>query len=231
MSLGESYVFYSSITLFALGCIALGLSILFRLKSRDLKSLPKNLFATVFNRTFTVFDPYPQHTKVIHSFLLALPFVALFVTIGLTLVIWEILASGLILSLLIIIIGLNLIVIEEAPEVYMNSATFIKAVRSGTDLATGDLKALRLIRDLAAKLSNYYFGLSTVFVMSSIVLPYVWTSVPGFFMQLVRLVTQTAGLSEIAVFPATVVLLVVGVSILQLLVLRIKNRIFRFETM
>jgi len=201
------------------------------LKSRDLKSLPKNLFATVFNRTFTVFDPYPQHTKVIHSFLLALPFVALFVTIGLTLVIWEILASGLILSLLIIIIGLNLIVIEEAPEVYMNSATFIKAVRSGTDLATGDLKALRLIRDLAAKLSNYYFGLSTVFVMSSIVLPYVWTSVPGFFMQLVRLVTQTAGLSEIAVFPATVVLLVVGVSILQLLVLRIKNRIFRFETM
>jgi hypothetical protein len=144
---------------------------------------------------------------------------------------WEILASGLILSVLIMIIGLNLIVIEEAPEVYMNSATFIKAVRSGADLATGDLKALRLVRDLAAKLSNYYFGLSTVFVMSSIVLPYVWTSVPGFFMQLVRLVAQTAGLSEIAVFPATVVLLVVGVSILQLLVLRIKNRIFRFETM
>jgi hypothetical protein len=194
-------------------------------------SLPKNQFATVFNRTFTVFDPYPQHTKVIHSFLLALPFVALFVTLGLTLVMWEILASGLILSVLIMIIGLNLIVIEEAPEVYMNSATFIKAVRSGADLATGDLKALRLVRDLAAKLSNYYFGLSTVFVMSSIVLPYVWTSVPGFFMQLVRLVAQTAGLSEIAVFPATVVLLVVGVSILQLLVLRIKNRIFRFETM
>ena len=231
MSLGESYVFYSSITLFAFGCLALGLSILFRLKSRDLKSLPKNLSATVFNRTFTVFDPYPQHTKVIHSFLLALPFVALFVTIGLTLVMWEILASGLILSVLIIIIGLNLVVIEEAPEAYMNSATFIKAVRSDTNLATGDLKALRLIRDLAPKLSNYYFGLSMVFVMSSIALSYVWTSVPEFLMQLIRLIAQTAGLNEIAVFPATVVLLVLGVSILQLLVLKIKNRIFRFETM
>lgn len=212
-----------------LSCLALGLSILFRSKSRNLNNLPKNLSATVFNRTFIVFDPYPQHAKVIHSFLLALPIVTLFFTIGLMLIIWEILASGLVLSVLTIIVGLNLIVIEEAPEVYVNSRTFIRAVRSGTDFASGDLKALQLVRNLAPKLSNYYFGLSMVFIAFSIALPYAWTSAPWLLMQLINLLAQSGGLNQNAVLPLTVVLFILGISILQILVLKIKNRIFRFE--
>ena len=230
MSFEESYVFYSSVALFALGCLALGLSILFRSKSRDLNNLPKNLRATVSNRTFVVFNPYPEQTKIIHDFLLALSFVAIFGTLALTFLVWKILTSGLTLSILVIIISLNLIITPEAPEVYTNSNTFIKAIQRGTNLASGDLKALQLIRNLAPKLRNYYLGLSVYFITCSIASLYLWTSAPSFFMQLIHLIAQSSRLNEMVVLPVTLVLLILGVSIVQLLVLRIKNRIFRFET-
>ena len=226
----EAFLFYSSLTLVATGCLALSLSILFHLRSRVLNNLPRNLSATVFSRTFTVFDPYPQQTKVVHSLMLALPFVAFFVTVGLTLVVWEILASGLILSVLTLVISLNLIVIEEAPEVYTNSSTFIKAIRSGTSLATGDLKALRLIKNLAAKLSKYYLGLAIFLVTSSVALPYIWIAVPWLFSQLIDLITRSSSPNQIAILPIAVILTALSLLILQLLAFKIKNRIFRHDT-
>jgi len=226
----EGYVFYSSLTLIAMGCLALSLSILFRLKFRSLNSLPRNLSATVFSRTFVVFDPYPQQTKVIHDFLLALPFVAFFVTLGLTLALWKMLASGLILSVLAIIVSLNLIVIEEAPELYMNSTLFIGAVQNGTNLANGDLKALQLIRSLAPKLSNYYLGIAIFLITSSIALPYIWTAVPWLFRQLIDLIARSSDSNQIVVLPITVILPALSLFILQLLAFKIKNRIFRHKT-
>lgn len=225
----EGYVFYSSLSLIAMGGLALGLSVLFRLKFHSLNSLPRNLSASVFSRTFVVFDPYPQQTKVIHHLLLALPFVAFFVTLGLTLALWRMLASGLILSILAIIISLNLIVVEEAPEVYMNSNTFIKAVQNSANFAYGDLKALQILEKLTPKLSNYYLGLAIFLIASSIVLPRIFTAGPWLFGWLVDLIARSGGSNEIAVAPIVIILPALSISILQLLASKVKNKIFRYE--
>jgi len=213
-----------------MGCLALSLSAIFRLKFHSLNGLPKDLSATVFNRTFIVFNPYPEQNKVIHQFLLALPAIALFATSGLLLGMLEIFTSGFMLSFFAIIIGLNLIGIGEAREVYKNSSTFVKAIQKGTNLATGDLKALQLMKKLTPKLSSYYPGLAVFFITSSITLPYVLTSAPWLFIQSINLMTQFSGFNEIVVLPVTVILFALSLSIVQLLAFKIKNRIFKFET-
>jgi len=128
------------------------------------------------------------------------------------------------------IVGLNLIVVAEAPEVYMNSRTFIKAIHSGTNLASGDLRVLQLIRKLAPKLSIYYLALAIFFIISSIAVPYVSTSMPSLFMQLVIPITQYSGLNQIVLLAVVYILFALAFSLLQLLAIKIKGKIFKYET-
>jgi hypothetical protein len=176
-----------------------------------------------------VFNPYPERTRIIHSFLLGLPFIGLFAALALTLLVWEIITTGAILGVLVSIIGLNLIATAEAPEVYKGSRTFVKAIRSGTNLASGDLKALQLIRNLAPKLSKYYLGLSVFFIVFSVSSQYIWTSASWFFTQLAYPLTQSNATNQTVILPLAIVLFTVGATLLQIVSLRVKNRIFKIE--
>jgi hypothetical protein len=199
------------------------------LKSRMLNRLPKNLSASVFSRSFVVFNPYPDQKKIMHRFLSAVPFVALVGALALTALMWRLLMYGFVLSLLIVIVGLNLIIIEEAPEIYMNTKTFVRAVQDDKSLATGDMKVLQLIKKLTPKLGNYYLCLSTLFFVFSVALPYVSSSAPAFWSGLVNLIARASGQNGTVVLEAATFVLGLNLALFQFVAFKIKNMIFKYE--
>lgn len=227
--MAEGPAFYSSLTLMTMGCLALALSIIFRLRFRRLGSLPRDLDASVFDRTFNVFDPYPVRIKVVHRFLTALPVIAGIGSILLGFMVWSIAASGLIISVFIIIIGLNLIMIEEAPEIYTNSNVFAKAVEKNAKFAGGDLKVLRLIKKLSLKLGRYYLGLAVLFMALSVTLQYVWNALPSLLTRIVHGIEQSSGSNGMVVVEVIAVVFALNLTLLQFVAFKIKNRMFRYK--
>lgn len=224
----ESYLLYSSLTLLIMGCLALALSILFRLKFKALNSLPKNLSATIFNKTFVVFYPYSEQKKMIHNFLSVLPIAIGFASLGIALAFLLILEAGFILSFFITIIGLNIIGLEDAPEVYKYSKIFIEAVQNETKLGTGDLRVFQTIKKMTPRLSNYYFGLSIIFIAFSAILPSIWSSLLWFFAQFIGLILQFSLLAGDIAWILAVFLFAIPVVIIQILFSEIKRKLLGY---
>jgi len=212
-----------------MGCLALALSIIFWRKSRRLDSLPGDVAPSVFDRTFNVFDPYPDQIKVIHRFLTALPLIAGVGAIGLGFGVWSLLSSGLMLSIFVMIVGLNLIIIAEAPEIYTNSNIFARAIQDHAKLASGDVKVLRVIRKLAPKLGHYYLGLAIIFIVFSVTLQYIWDSLPSLFGQIANAIAQSSGSNGIGVTQALTIVFALSCVFLQFVAFKIKSRMFRYE--
>ena len=225
----ESYIYYSSVTLFVLGIAALFMAMLFRRRSKGLSTLPKDLSPTIFNRTFVVFDPYPTQKKVWHRFLSLLPFVCLIASLFALMAVWSMLTNGLLLSVFVMIIGLNIIVIREAPEVYTTAKIFIKAVKNRSNLAKGDLKVLSVIQKLAPKIRNYYIGLTIFFIGTSITLPYASEALPGFATWLGNASEQVSGVNGMLAAQSLTILLLLSIAAFQFVAFRLKNKIFRYE--
>lgn len=211
-----------------MGCLALALSIFFRLKFHTLNGLPKNLSANVFSKTFVVFNPYSEQRKIIHGFLSALPIVIFFACIGPILIVWKIFESGLMLSFFILTIGLNLIMMEDAIEVYQVSKTFIETVKGGTSLGVGDLKVFQTLKKAMPKISNYYLSLSILFVASSITLPYTWSSVLWFFARFIGLLLEVSASTGIIAYQVAVFLFALTLVIIYIFVSKIKNKLLRY---
>jgi len=226
----EGYIVYSSATLFVLGIVALVMAVLFRQRSKGLSSLPEDLSPTVFSRTFVVFDPYPAQKKVWHRFLSLLPFVCLIVSLFAVMAVWSMLTNGLLLSAFVVIIGLNIIVVREAPDVYTTAKIFIEAVQNKSNLAKGDLKVLKIIQKLAPKIRNYYVGLTVFFFGISIALPYAWEILPGFGTWLSNASAPVSGVNGMLVAQAIAILLLLSIAAFQFAAFRLKNKIFRYET-
>lgn len=193
--MAETYLFYSSVTLLATGCLALILSIVFRFKSHAIGSIPRNLSANIFSRTFNIFNPYSERRKIIHRFLFLLPIVVLFAAFGFIFVAVKILEYGLTVSLFVLFFCLSLIAVEVAPEIYQNANTFAEAVQRGTRLGVGDIRALQLLRESLPRLSNYYLGLSILFIMLSATLGYIWSSIQSLLTSLIGLMLETGRLA------------------------------------
>jgi len=207
-----------------MGCLTLALFILFRLKHHRMNSLPRNLSANVFNKTFNVFDPYPERRRIIHSFLSALPLMVLLVCLVFILFFWKIFESGLLLSLVLLIICLNLMLTEVASETYHSAKIFIKALNSKADLGSGDLKVLRILERVLPKLSNYYLALSIVFLTFATTLGYIWSSLLWFFAQVVGLIVEVSALTGIIGWQVAVFLFALMVVIIQIFILKIKSK-------
>lgn len=225
----ESYLFSSALTLFIMGCLALALSILFRFRFKALNCLPQNLSASLFHRTFIVFNPYTQQKKVIHSFLSLLPTAVGFATLGLALGLLLAFEAGLLLSSFITIIGLNLIVLEEAPETYRISKTFIVAVQKGADLGTGDLNIFQKVKTFMPKLSNYYLGLSVVLIAFSAALPYIWSSALWVFTQYTQLIFQISANAAAAGWIVCIFLLALALVVIQIFASMIKRKLMGYK--
>lgn len=226
----EGRIYYSSVGLFAMGCLTLALFIVFRLKFNALKDLPKNLSANVFNKTFAVFDPYSERKKIIHRLLTWLPLVAMFATVGFALLMLVIIESGLLLTFTILFMALGLLLMEEAPEAYQYSNTFIKAVQDGASLGVGDLKLFQMTRKILPKLSNYYLCLSILFITLSVTLQYFWTAILWSFAQYIALTLQASTAAGILGYQLAILLFALTTLFIQVSASKIKGKFLRYAT-
>jgi hypothetical protein len=221
----DSYLLYASVTLVALGSIALALALFLRLRLSKLNSLSKNSEATVFNRSFVVFDPY-EKTTIFHRFLSLLPFVPLVLGFGAAALFLVIIDSGLLLTVLVLIMALGLIVVEELPEVYAESKILIKAIQGGSSLGVGDVKLLQLTKKLLPRLSFYYVGLSAFLFVLAVVLPTVWSSALWYFALSIGLFLQTSKAAGPTSWMIGIVLYALALTAFVFLVTMAKSRIF-----
>lgn len=228
--MAEAYLVYSSLTLFTMGCLTLALSMLFRLKSHSISNLPKDLSANAFDKAFVVFNPYPEHKKIIHSFLFLLPVLVFVVSLGLVLVALKIFEYGFMLSLFILIICLNLTVVEVAPETYQTARIFIKAVQQGTDLGVGDLRVLQTVRKALPRLSKYYLGLTIFFMTFAATTGYVWPLALWFVVQLIGLILEASAVTGFVGWQVAILLFTLIVVIAQIFVGKLKARFLSYVT-
>lgn len=222
----DAPVFSSFLTLLAMSCVSLALSVIFYLKARDLAKVSRKLSPSIFSKTFNVFDPYPSRNKLLRSFLTVLPLFVI-VSAGFFFVVSiKLVESGLLLSLIILIVCLNLIVVEETPEFYSNTTVFIKAINAGTGLGHGDVKVFELIKKTLPKLSIYYLALTIIFVLSAMTLSSILSStflVSTKFFNIVFEYSSPAGIFAPYVILVPLVLITV---LVQILGKKVKGRIF-----
>lgn len=228
VSMTEAYLFYSSLTLLAMGCLTLVLSASLRLKHYRIDSLPKNLSASIFDKTFNVLNPYSEHGKIIHNFLSALPLIPVFVSVVFFVFLLKILEYGLLLSLVIIIVCLNLMLTDVASETYQNTEIFIKAVHKRADLGVGDIKAFQTLKNALPKLSNYYLALSILFLIFAATLGYIWSSLSWVLTQVAGLISEISATNGFVAYQVAVFLFALIIAIVQIFVLKVKDKFLSY---
>jgi HAMP domain-containing protein len=169
----EVSLFASSMVLVAMGCVALVFSLLLERKSRALRRLSKNLSVGVFSKTFNVFDPSMERRRIISSHTGLVVFVAIYgawlvVTVG----VFTSFAAGGLLASVIFLVCAGLLMVDETQELNKNAGIFVEAIRSGTSLGVGDMRALFVMRRTLPKLSLYHLFLAAVFFASAFEVPY-----------------------------------------------------------
>jgi len=218
----------SFLILFIMSCLSIIFSLSFRLKSRAIKKLPNDLSVNVFDKTFNVFNPYPDRRKIIHSFITILPLFAVVGSLIFPFITMKIIEMKLVLGLIIFIICFGLMMIEETIEIYRNADTFLKAVKNGINLGKGDLAALFLVKETLPKLTVYYLLLAIMFFASSITLPYIVPAALFTFAQLVRVTFPVSVFfAPLAPYFAALLLSIV-IVIAQLAAKKVKREIFGF---
>lgn len=210
-----------------MGCVSLALSLLLHLKNRALARLPKNLHANVSDRTFTVFDPYPEHRRVLHSYLTLLPFVAWLGAMAVAYLTLNILAMGLALGFVAFIFCFSLIMADEFFEVYKNTGMLVKAVSMGADFGAGDLTVLSLMRKTLPKLRIYYLLLSVAFFASFVALPYVVPAAVTAFALTVGAVFEFSASAGILVAFVVILVFAAAEMIVYVGVRKVKSKLFR----
>ena len=220
----EAYIFYSSLALSGMGCIALALSVLFRLKSRKINSLSTNLLANDFSKTFKILDPYGEKIRVIHRLLSLLPLLLTAFLLVFLIALLEIIQYGLFLSFLIVIAGLNLLLIDVFSEVYQDASVFIKAVDAKADVGVGDVKVFQILKNAIPKLSNYYLILSISFFIFAFTIGYIWSSILWLFGYLVNFILEIGVPTGFIAYAVVTLIFVSLVAIIQILVNRVKNK-------
>lgn len=219
----ETLFLSSCLTLLVMSCLSLVLAYLFRLRFHKLNKIACDPSVSVFSRTFNVFDPYPDRWKALNSFLTVLPLLVLACTGAVLLLFMEIVATGLLLSLIIIVVSLNLLVVEGVFDVYQSAKTFIAASKRGTGLGEGDLTVFRIAKKALPRISNYYLGLAIGFALFSLALPYATPSLSWAFLHLMDLIFR--GGTAMGFAPYTVALLWTACIIVIIIFIRkIKNR-------
>lgn len=212
-----------------MGCITLALSIAFRLKCKKINSLPKDLHANIFNKTFNVFNPYSEHRKIIHSFLSALPFIIFLACLIPITLMWKIFEYGLWLSLILLIICLNTMLIDVASETHQSAKIFIKAVQDEPILGVGDVRVFQALKDALPKLGNYYLVLSMLFWTFALTLSYVWVSLLWFFAQVLGLILEVSRFTgPIIYWQVALILFALIVVAIQIVVWKIKSKVLSY---
>jgi hypothetical protein len=225
----------SFLILLIMSAIALAISFLLYSKFRIMTRLPSDLPLKVFNKTFNVFNPYPEQRKVIHKFIFLIPVALAYGSFILaTYVAITIVEMELVTSFLIFIFSAALIVVEEPFAVYRNANIFIKAVKSKVDFGKGDLDVFLLVKQSLPKLSRYYLFLTVLFFAGSVSLSY-WVPLilSGFasFARAVIYSISSFGFPEPFAFLFTTIFFISILAVVQFVIRRIKHMIFDLPTL
>lgn len=165
----------------AMAGMCLILSLYFHLKWRAMRKFHKTLTANIYDKTFSVFNPFPDARRTFHSFLYFALFsplsAVLWTLIVIYVVLLPVLQAGLILWPVVALLCLSLMMIEEAIEVRKTANVYEKALRKGVPLARGDLAVLSILKNVIPRLIIYYLLLALLFLASFIVMPYILSTV------------------------------------------------------
>ncbi|MEM3695123.1 MAG: hypothetical protein QXJ11_04115 [Candidatus Bathyarchaeia archaeon] len=135
-------------------------------------------------------------------------------------------AEGLALSIFIILTALNLIVLDDAFDVYENSKLFLNAIRNGDSLGVGDLTFFSHLKLFTRKLSNYYLGV-TIFLLSlSTLLPYVFYPALLAFCQFIGLIIQASSIAGAVSWQFAVFLFAFVLVLFEVFAIKVKVKIF-----
>ena len=221
------YLFYASLSLFGMGCLTIVLALIFLSKNHEIEKNSKNLSANIFNKTFCIFDPYPEPRKSIYSHLSILLLACFLFIIFSAIMVWKILETGLLLSLTLIIIGLNLMLIDVALEVYKNVKSFTNAIRHKSNVGVGDLTVLQTLKNSTSKLSIYYFSISLIFFILGSTLQYLLPPLLWFLAEFIGLILEISAWTGVVAYQVAVFLFSIMIVITQRLTSRIKHKILR----
>lgn len=216
----------SELVLVAMGFLSLVFYLSLRSKALAIGKL-RDLSVNVFDKTFNIFDPYPDRTRMIQSSVIAAsPFFTLFTAIIFSLVVVaKLIEAGLLLASLTFAVCAVLMMLEETFEIYSNANVFVRAVKNGAGLGEGDLTVLSIVKETLPKLKTYYLALAIVFFASSVMLPYI---LPGAVFVFVRFVTapiESAPSQGVLAVYYTVLLLVVATLTIQFTADKIRSKI------
>ncbi len=220
-----------SFVLITMGFVSTVFYLVFHRKSRAINNLPKDLQVKVFNKTFNVFDPYPEQRKIINNYIeLLIPVVYgffLFIFVA----VLQILQMGFLLGFFAFIICMSLLMIDDASEFHKNASIFVNAVKNGYSLGKGDVDVLYLLKIALPKLKSYYLLLAIAFFASSLVVPYIVDALlltfAQFAMGAFTFITALSFISHLAPF-LVVMLFVIVITAIRFTTHRVKNRVFGF---
>jgi len=234
MSVFDTPYFAASMVLVAMGFVSLAFSLGLRLKSRALRSYPKNIQIGIFKRTFNVFNPYPEQRKVIHENLQWLIFFAIYGSyIGIGFAIMKIFEFGFLIAFITLVICLGFLLIDETLDVHKNAGIFVNAFRESARFGKGDLEVLAFLRHTLPRLSNYHLMVAVVFFATSLAVP---LAVNVFLWTFSRLAGLIFAASAVMWFFPPFVLLITGllfaatVFTVQFAANRVKMRILSFPS-
>ncbi|MDI6846532.1 MAG: hypothetical protein QMD23_00130 [Candidatus Bathyarchaeia archaeon] len=220
-------ILFASLILFAISCLTLTSSILFRSKFNALNRLSKDLKANVFNKTFVVFDPTSEQNRRIHSYLLIWILIGGFTAAIISLTLFFMIETGFALSIFAVFTAINLIVVDDALEVYENAKLFLNAIRNGSKIGAGDLKALSYLRIFTQKLSKYYLCVTIFLFTFSLTLPYIFYPALLAFSQIIEMIIHASSIANVANWQLAVFLFSLIFLIFEIFITKIKGKIFK----
>lgn len=188
----DAYLLYASVALAAMGVIASALAFVFRRRLRRLSAVSEGSEATVFHRTFMVFDPYEKKKTVFHRFLPLMMMMPMVGCMVLAVMLFFAMGSGLLLAFLVVIVGLSLMTVGESVETYSESKLLINAIESDSKLGVGDIRLLNFMKMLLPRLIYYYIALAVLMFVSATAFPIVWSNILLYFAMLLGLLIQVS---------------------------------------
>jgi uncharacterized membrane protein len=197
-----------------------------------MKKIPKSLAATIFDRTFNVFDPFPERRRTIRSdffFFLFSPlmsFVWVFIIVFVALL--PIIEAGFVGDLAILVLCLGPMMINEATEAYSCANILTKAAERHISFGQGDISVLLILEKTIRKMSAYYLLLSLLSCALFFAMPYMFPAMMLAFSQFINLmVGATIGIPIIAPFAAAVLFILFSLAIFET-AKRVKVALFGF---
>jgi hypothetical protein len=201
---------------------------IFHSKSRILRKISKDLSVNVFNKTFSVYDPYPAR-GTLHR-LAFLPVFVFGASLLVEVVALKTFGTGVFTSVAVFLLSLSPMMIVEAYETYTSANLFLNAVKNEADLGKGDLQVLSLVKAVTPRLSVYYVLLAGVFLTLSLILPLIGSPVLMAFSMLFSLPLGSASEIGIAAPYLTLFLFTVLFMTAYFAGGKLKNRIFGFPS-